>query len=521
MNRIARRTFLRATGLAAIALVGRGSRLFAKNRERRDKPNVIIIYADDLGYGDVGCYGATKVQTPNIDRLGREGRMFTDAHSASAVCTPSRYALLTGDYPFRQGKAGAWGPLSHQSELIIDTNRLTLGRLFKDEGYSTACIGKWHLGFGKGRCNWNKPLRPGPLELGFDYYYGVPKVNSGYPYVYVENDRIVGWDPDDPLVENSKSPSPSPQFPEKRPNAFGGARKAHELYDDEKTGTLLTEKAIGWIKEHKDKPFFLYFPTTNIHHPFTPAPRFKGTSKCGRYGDFIHELDWMVGELLKTVDDLKLREKTLVIFTSDNGGMYNEGGKDAWKAGHRMNGPLLGFKFGVWEGGHRVPFIVRWPGHVKAGSKSGQLLCGVDITATMAALLGRKLEADDAVDSFNMLEALVSDPEHPVRDNLVLAPRDKRNIAVRKGKWVYIAAQGDGGQSLGDRGGPKAVAHSKSVNSDIAADGRVRAEAPEQQLYDLDADPSQRTNVIKEHPDIAGELSRLLDQCRKHSRTRP
>jgi arylsulfatase A-like enzyme len=202
--------------------------------------------------------------------------------------------------------------------------------LFKDGGYSTACIGKWHLGFGKTSCDWNKPLRPGPLELGFDYYFGVPKVNSGPPYVYVENDRIVGWDSDDPIIEKGKPPSPTPEFPEKKRNIFGGARRAHELYDDEKTGTLLTEKAVDWIQKNRKNPFFLYFPTTNIHHPFTPVPRFKGTSQCGRYGDFIHELDWMVGEILKTLDDLELTEKTLIIFTSDNGGMFNDGGKDAW-----------------------------------------------------------------------------------------------------------------------------------------------------------------------------------------------
>jgi len=524
MAHLSRRSFLTGVGLTTLSFLGARSSLTADTRkqldENGDMPNVVLIYADDLGYGDIGCYGATKVKTPNIDRLAREGRMFSDAHSASAVCTPSRYALLTGEYPFRQEKEGTWGPLSHKSGLIIDTNELTLGQLFKDGGYSTACIGKWHLGFGKTPCDWNKPLRPGPLELGFDYYFGVPKVNSGPPYVYVENDRIVGWDSDDPIIEKGKPPSPTPEFPEKRKNFFAGARKAHEIYDDEKTGTLLTEKAIGWIKENRDTPFFLYFATTNIHHPFTPHPRFKGTSACGRYGDFIHELDWMVGELLRTLNELQLTKNTLLIFTSDNGGMFNDGGKDAWKAGHCMNAHLLGFKFGAWEGGHRIPFIARWPRHVKPGSRSSQLLCNVDLLATMAALLGHKLELDDAVDSFNMLEALLSDAEIPIRDHVVLAPRLKSNLALRKGKWIYISGQGDGGFA-NDRGGPRAVALSKRKNSDIAPNGEIRKDAPKQQLYDLYADVSQKTNVIREHPEIAEQLKELLSTCQKESRTAP
>ena len=291
-------------------------------------PNVVLIFADDLGYGDVGCYGATKVQTPNIDRLAREGRRFSDAHSASAVCTPSRYALLTGEYPIRaMGGKGVWGPLSTTSGLIIDSETQTIGKVFKNKGYATACLGKWHLGFKQGENDWQVPLRPGPQDVGFDYYFGIPLVNSGSPYVYVEDDTLVGYDPADPLVYGGKPVSPTPTFPEeasrKSPNRFGGALKAHQIYDDEKTGTLLTEKAVKWITENKDKPFFLYFPTPNIHHPFTPAPRFKGTSQCGLYGDFIHELDWMVGEILKCLDDNGLSDNTLVIFTSDNGGMLN------------------------------------------------------------------------------------------------------------------------------------------------------------------------------------------------------
>ena len=403
------------------------------------KPNIVLIFADDLGYGDLSCYGATKVQTPNIDKLATQGRRFTDAHSASAVCTPSRYGLLTGQYPFRgnDGK-GIWGPCSHTQPLLIDTNKLTLGQLLKNDGYATAAIGKWHLGFGTGKTDWNKPLRPGPLELGFDHYFGVPKVNSGFPYVYVEDDHVVGYDPDDPITFKkpfSKTTTYPPAAGKKTVNKIGGAKAAHSLYDDQKTGMLLTEKAVDWIEDSKEKPFFLYFPTTNIHHPFTPAPQFKGTSQCGLYGDFIHEFDWMVGQLMECLEKNGLTENTLVIVTSDNGGMFNRGGQDAFKAGHRQNGDLLGFKFGVWEGGQRVPFIAKWPGRIPPNTVSDQLLSSIDMLATFAAITGQTVAPDQLVDSVNVLSALVGEPQTPVRESSSLF------LAVR---ITFRFAKGDG-----------------------------------------------------------------------------
>jgi len=483
-----------------------------------DKPNVVLIFADDLGYGDLGCYGATKVKTPHIDSLARDGRLFTDAHSSSAVCTPSRYGLLTGEYPMRKG---IWGPCSHTQPLLIDTNKLTLGTLFKKKGYATAAVGKWHLGFGKGKTDWNKPLRPGPLEVGFDYYFGVPKVNSGYPYVYVENHGIVGYDPKDPLVYNKRPYSKTPTFPpaagRKAPNKFGGAKKAHAIYHDEKIATLLVEKSVAWIEEHKAKPFFLYLPTTNIHHPFTPAPRFKKTSQCGLYGDFIHELDWMVGEILKCLEENGLTDNTLVIFTSDNGGMFNTGGQDAFKAGHRQNGDLLGFKFGAWEGGHRVPFIAKWPGKIKPGTTSRQLICNVDMLATFAALTGQTVEAEQLADSINILPALVGDPAAPLRDYVVLSPNKPTHLAVRKGKWIYIGAQGSGGFTGGPgthaAGGPACASYVGNVNSDIE-NGRIKKGAPRVQLYDLEADVNQTRNVVNDFPEVAKEMAALLAETR-------
>ena len=486
-----------------------------------DSPNVILIFADDLGYGDLGCYGATKVQTPNIDKLASQGRRFTDAHSASAVCTPSRYGLLTGEYPFRaNGGKGIWAPCSHTQSLLIDTNKLTLGELFKNKAYATAAIGKWHLGFGAGKTDWNKPLRPGPLELGFDYFFGVPKVNSGFPYVYVENDSVVGYDPNDPITFKppySETTTYPPEAGKKSVNKVGGAKKAHAIYDDEKTGTLLTEKAINWIEKNKEDPFFLYFPTPNIHHPFTPAPHLKGSSQCGLYGDFIHELDWMVGQLTKCLEENGLTDNTLVIVTSDNGGMFNRGGQDAFQDGHRQNGDLLGFKFGVWEGGQRVPFIAKWPGKIQPGTVSDQLISGVDMLATFASLTEQTVESKQLADSVDVLPSLIGEPEAPLRDTLLLVPRSASHVSIRRGKWMFIPKQGSGGfkgkPGTHGAGGPACTSSVGSVNSDIK-NGKIKKDAPSAQLYDLENDMAQTTNLYKENPEVVQEMAALLKSYR-------
>ena len=485
-------------------------------------PNVVLIFADDLGYGDLGCYGATKVKTPNIDRLAAQGRRFTDAHSVSAVCTPSRYALLTGQYPVRcNGGRGVWGPAPITSGLIVDTDKTTIADVFHNSGYDTAAFGKWHLGFGEEKNDWKEPLRPGPQDLGFDYYFGMPVVNSAPPYVYVENDHVVGGNPDDPLVHlgrNAKGVTPitpiPPEAAQRSANQFGGAKKAHKQFNDYQVGTTLANKSVAWIKERKDNPFFLYLATTNIHHPFTPAKQFQGTSQCGLYGDFIHELDWIVGEILSALQESGISDNTLVIFTSDNGGMFNHGGQAAFKSGHRQNGDLLGFKFGVWEGGHRVPMIVRWPGKVKAGTTSDQLIGNVDLLATFAALVGQELVETDQTDSVNMLPAIVGEPKQSIRDHLVLAPHKGTHLSLRKGKWMYIPSRGSGGfggRKPGDHtfAGPAAASYVGSVNSDIE-DGKIKKDAPPAQLYDLRSDVNQTKNVHDDHPDVVAELTSLL-----------
>ncbi|MGJ8644423.1 MAG: sulfatase family protein [Luteolibacter sp.] len=490
-----------------------------------EPPNVVLIFADDLGYGDLGCYGATKVKTPNIDKLAAEGKKFTDAHSASAVCTPSRYGLMTGQYPLRgNGGKGIWGPAAITSPLIIDTETLTIADVFKDSGYDTAAFGKWHLGFKEGKNDWQEPLSPGPNDLGFDYYFGMPVVNSAPPYVYVENDRVVGGDSEDPLVHlgrNSKEkPTPitpiPPEAAQRSANQFSGAVEAHKLFNDYEVGTKLTEKATAWIKSREKKPFFLYFATTNVHHPFTPAKQFQGTSEAGPYGDFVHELDWIVGEVRKSLEEAGVADNTLIIFTSDNGGMFNHGGRHAAELGHKINGDLLGSKFGIWEGGHRIPFIAWWPGKIEAGSVSGQLMNSVDMLATFAQLTGMPLGEDKKQDSINMLPALTGNPDQALRTEMVMTPHKPSHTAIRKGKWMYIPAKSDGGFT-GSKpnqhawGGPAVTKLVGTPNSDIE-NGKFKKGAPNAQLYDLEADPNQTKNVIKDFPEVVQEMQALLKE---------
>jgi arylsulfatase A-like enzyme len=310
-------------------------------------------------------------------------------------------------------------------------------------------------------------------------------------------------------------------FDEKfKTNAIGGAEKAHKIYDDEQVGTTFAGKATDWIRARakSGNPFFLYFATSNIHHPFTPAKRFQGTSQAGRYGDFIHELDWIVGQVMNALHEAKVADNTLLIFTSDNGGMLNRGGQEAWRRGHRLNGDLLGFKFDAWEGGHRVPFIARWPGKIEACSVSDSLVSNVDLFATVAAITGRKLGPSEGEDSFNILPALTGEPGAKVRDSLLIAPLRRTHLSLRKGDWIYIGARGHGGfgaKKVGEHGlgGPAAHPFTGHINSDIEA-GKIKADAPEAQLYNLAKDPYQKQNVIRSHPNIAEQMKAEMQSIR-------
>ena len=454
-------------------------------------PNIVLIYADDLGYGDLRCYGATKISTPNIDRLAKEGRLFTDAHSTSAVCTPSRYALLTGEYPFRINN---YGPVFCENPLIIDTNKTTLASLLKRKGYATACIGKWHLGFGSERKpDWNRDLKPGPLEVGFDYFYGIPVVNSHPPFVYVENHRVVGLNPADPLIYRRGGKTHGKPYPEKHaappkrmPSVIGG-KAAHDFYVDEKSAEHLTGKALRWMNKQQ-QPFFLYYASHNIHHPFTPHPYFHGKSECGLYGDFVEELDWSVGEILAALEKFGVADNTLVIFTSDNGGMFNRGGKEAIRQGHSLNGELKGQKFGAWEGGHRVPFIAKWPTKIPAGTTSGELIANMDLLPTFAAISEQKLAAEEARDGTNQLPLFLVNDAKSAREELILMPHKSHHTSLRQGDWVYIPGVGDGGWMKGEKG-------------DLS-----------RQLYNLKEDLEQKNNLINEYPEKAEAMQRALQE---------
>ncbi len=497
------------------------------------RPNVLFILADDLGYGDTGCYGADKIKTPNIDKFATEGRRFTDAHSASAVSTPSRYALLTGEYPFRgqdptMKSRGLYGPLGRQTPLIIDVDDLSLPEMMQRQGYTTACIGKWHLGFSDEDINWNEPLKPGPNEVGFDYYFGVPLVNSHAPYFYVENHTVVGHDPNDPIhfLGGSEGATATQLHEAKSANVYSGGELAHSLYKDDEGAETLLGKAIDWLDSAKesDQPFFMYFSSTHIHHPFTPSDRFKGSSECGIYGDYAQELDWMIGELMTYLDDNGLRENTIVVVTSDNGGMLNYGGQEAWEEGHSINGDLLGYKFGVWEGGHRIPFIVRWPGEVEPGTVSDCMICNVDMMATMAALTGYELQEGDCVDSYNVLEAFTGNPKKMIRPELLLTCRQPSHQALRLSEWVYIPKQGEGGfggskPGMHGFGGAPAVTFEGRENSDIE-NGKFKEDAPKRQLYNVVDDMKQTQNVVESNPEIEEQLKARLAEIKTSSSTR-
>ena len=355
----------------------------------------------------------------------------------------------------------------------------------KRSGYSTAIVGKWHLGFRTDeKMDWNKELAPGPLELGFDYYFGVPILNSHPPFVYVENHHVVGYDPNDPFVRGKRAETE--EFDEKFGiNSIGGATAAHRLYKDRAVATTLKDRAVQWIKEHKDSPFFLYYATTNIHHPFTPAERFVGTSEAGPYGDSIHELDWVVGEIMRTLDEEGLAGNTLLIFTSDNGGMLNHGGQRAWKAGHHINGKLLGFKFGAWEGGHRIPMIVRWPGIVAPQTQCDHYLMIEDFFPTILEMAG--------VDNYTTVQQ---------RDGISFMPllTGKGKMKDRDIYWHYPNSWGPSGPGIG------ATCSIRSGEWKLVyyfGDGR-------RELFNIPADISEKHDMAREKPEVVKELSRKL-----------
>jgi arylsulfatase A-like enzyme len=473
--------------------------ILAGTAHATNRPNVVVILSDDVGWGDLGSYGATKIKTPNLDRLAREGMRFTDAHASAAVCTPTRYSLLTGEYSWRQNAVGLnKGVANGDSPLLIPVGTTTLPAILKSAGYRTAVVGKWHLGFGIAPPDYNEALKPGPLEIGFDEFFGFPATNDRMPPVYVRGHHVVGLDPNDPIrYSYNASNAAAGQLGkyaagQRRIGWMSGGKAA--FWKDEDIADTFTQEAIAFVERNKADPFFLYFAPHDVHPPTISHRRFVGTSGLGPRADMMQELDWSVGEILKTIDRLGLATNTLVIFSSDNGASPTD------EQGHRPNGPWRGKKSQLWEGGHREPFIARWPGRIGPGV-SGALVCLLDLPATAAALVGHKLAAPAAPDSFNLLPILLGQTNAPARDHLVVMS-GKGDLAIRQGPWKYIP-------DLDTANGWQSVA--RKAGAAPAGPG----------LFNLTDDPGETKNLTRKHPEIAERLAELLKKVKSAQSTRP
>ena len=485
------------------------------------KPNLLLILADDLGYGDVRCYNAeAKVPTPHLDRLAREGMRFTDAHAPATVCTPTRYSLMTGQMAFRVPGGGTvftgvGGP------SLIAPGRLTLPAMLRQQGYATAAVGKWHIGFTfrdkagelihKGgledvrRVDFSRRIEGGPVDHGFDRFFGTACCpTTDWLYAFIENDRV----PVPPTALLDKSALP------KHPYANDcRAGLIATNFPMEEVDLVFLKKCREFLAEHAraspHKPFFLFHAAQAVHLPSFAAPQFKGKSSAGPHGDFILQLDWIVGELLADLDRLGLAENTLVIFTSDNGPETTSVVHMRADHGHDGARPWRGVKRDQWEGGHRVPFLVRWPARVKAGATSAELTSLTDVMATLAAITGAPLPREAAEDSFNLLPALEGKATAPIRPYLLTqAFAGARTLSIRRGQWKYLAHRGSGGNNY-ERGELQRFALPDT------------APAADAQLYDLATDPGETKNLVLEKPDLAAELKALLESSKQSGRSRP
>ena len=452
-------------------------------------PNIVVILADDLGYGDLSCYGAEMISTPNIDRLASQGMRFTDAHSAASLCSPSRYGMLTGRSPWRLHKKG--------NGYRLNPGESTIASFLGDNGYRSAAIGKWHLGYGS---DWNKPPITGPLEVGFDYHFGVPSNHNDSTRAFIEDHDIYGRDPNEPyeIVKGQDFPS----------------GLTYPRVEDQVDKTL-TGKVVDFITDSAKEPFFVYFTPCAPHTHVTPAGPFRRTSKAGLYGDYIQELDSHVGEVLKTLDDLGLTENTLVVFTSDNGGSpkdfkgtqgthlnladdsgdirtkFKSAKADAKKLGHATNGPWHDGKGYAYEGGHRIPFIAKWPGKIKPGTESDYMFNLTDVFATSAEIVGAELSTAMAEDSISLLPVLLGKQQRIEDRNeiFILGNGKDSAVAVCSGKWKLIFRYNND-KDKGD------------------------------ELYDLEADPGELTNLASQHPEIADRLAKAYEDAETAGQTR-
>ncbi|MFC3120792.1 sulfatase family protein [Agaribacter flavus] len=482
------------------------------------KPNIVIFYVDDLGFGDLSAYGATAVSTPNIDNLAKNGLRFTDAHSTAATCTPSRYSLLTGEYAFRKGIRILRG----DAAMAIDPTQATLPKLLQKNGYQTAVVGKWHLGLGdgKGQIDWNKAITPGPLEIGFDYSFLIPSTGDRVPSVYLENRHVVNLDPSDPLYVNyTKKIGSRPTGYENPELLRQGADMQHDKtiingisrigwmqggksaeWVDEDFHTIKTDKAKTFISDNADNPFFLYFSFHDIHVPRLPNKMFQGATDMGMRGDAIVQVDWMTGQIVDHLKALGLLENTLIIFSSDNGAVLTDGYDDdalELVGSHKPNGPFRGGKYSAFEAGTRVPFIVHYPKKVKPGV-SDALFGQIDLYASIATLLTSELASTEAIDSENHLATLFS-ANSEGRQTLI--EETPFNLSLRDRHWKYIQATNNRASF---------VKENKNIEAGVAV-------FP--QLYDLNSDIGELNNLAPMMPARIAEMeSKLLAIKSKTSR---
>lgn len=476
--------------------------------EESDKPNVVVIYLDDLGYGDVSSYGQATLKTPNIDALANGGVRFTNGYASSATCTPSRYALLTGRYPWRNSDAKI---LPGTAPLIIDTTRMTLPKMMKMAGYHTGLVGKWHLGLGSGMVNWNERVSPGPNEVGFDYACYMAATQDRVPTVYLKNGLVEGLDPDDPIEIDYKNNFPGEPTGKDNPEMLimkwhhghnssivngiprigfmKGGDKAK--WSDVDMADHFLAEAQAYVKEQKDGPFFLYYAMQQPHVPRTPHPRFVGSSGLGPRGDVIIEADWAIGEFVKTLEGEGLLENTIIVLSSDNGPVLNDGYYDdaVEKIGdHKPKGPLRGGKYSLFEAGTRVPFITYWKGKIEP-TVSDAVVCQMDLLASLADLVGQDVET---ADSKNLLTALMGTSETG-RDQLVIEATSR--TALRQGNWLFIPPYPGLGQL------------NKQVNIEVG-------NSPKPQLYDLSEDLGQQNDLAETMPDKVAELMNTYTSVR-------
>ena len=474
------------------------------------KPNIVFIYADDLGFGDLSCYGATRVQTPNVDALARDGIRFVNAHSAAATSTPSRYGLLTGEYPWRRNGTGI---AAGDAALIIKPERYTVPKMLKEAGYTTGAVGKWHLGLGKetGKQDWNGMITPGPKEIGFDYSYIMAATADRVPCVFVENQWVVNLDPRDPIQVSYTKNFPGEPTGKDNPQLLTKLRPSHghdmsivngisrigymkggksALWKDETIADSITAYAVKFIEANKNKPFFLYFATNDVHVPRYPNSRFWGKTDMGLRGDAIVQFDWSVGEIVNALEKAGIRENTLIIVTSDNGPVVDDGYADQAVEklmNHKPWGPFRGGKYSAFEAGTRVPFIVNWQGKI-APKKSEALLSQIDLLATLAKLAGRDISQKEILDSRDQMEAWLGKDDKG-RD-YIIGSADGLTLLTRQ--WKYIEPN-------------NGAAYNPLTHTELGNDRH-------EQLYDMLHDRGEYDNVAAENPMIVRFLKEILQE---------